>query len=1210
MTVTGTDRDRDPLSYSAPTATAKGTITDNGNGNFTYTPTEAARGAAAATGAPASAKSDSFTVTIDDGHGGEQVVTVKVAIAPSSNNAAPTGGAFTPTQTDITTGRVTGTVTADDPNGDQLKYSGSGNTGKGTYSVTSAGTLTYTPTAAARHAAAANAATTAVTQDILTVTANDGRGGIHQFQVTVDISPKNTAPVGSIGNPTTDPDTGVVTGVVTSTDAEGDTRTYSGPTTSLKGATVSVQSNGSFTYTPTAPMRQAAAQTQGPDTDTFTVTVNDGHQNGTTTVTVQVTILPSQAATNPAPINGAPLTNALVGSTGRVFQPIVTFNQQGNPSTFVRVFSQTGAVIGDTAAFAGTPSAPIVRTDGGITIVTYNQATSTATVRVINASAGMSTTSVQGQAQVVGENGRKYLLVATNVQGTPQTSLIPLTAGSPTPQAISGMPVFGPDGSAAAALITGSTPETASVEIVVINANGQSRTIAAPQLQTAASAGSLSVGPNGTVYLPTTVIDELGVNTEVLVFGPTGAVSTATIPGVTRASNVWVAANGTAYIVTGVDGVFDSYMVSVISGGGAVNSPPITTSFAVPEVLGTASDGTLYLVADDATGVNRVIVVRPSASISSVTVEDFSSFDAYMIGPDDNLYINYREDFDDVLAVITPAAGKRVLPFYSDVSSFGGFGPELVFGDDGTAYAAETTANGVVVHISSNGFASYKTSDPVDIFVDSMQVGSDGTVYLVAGDSVTAIDRNGNVIATASAGTGSVSGGVAFGDNGTAYVTMVGTDPSDGSATTTVVAITAAGATEVSTQEGSPAAPLFGGAAPGVSIGTDGTVWFSLYAIGSDGQSTTHVNAVAPVSLPTSPFQVTKDPTDTQTGVVRVRITYPPDAPPPSFTGSTSSPVGDVVVQSDGTVIFTPSAAGRQLAADANKPLFVVFTVTATDSAGNERLIPIDVTLMPNDYTPPTEPAPRRYLDFIEMSGIDKTNYDFQTYFTESNVEWKQNSQTGEWLSYSRTVTRTGNMDPALWPDDPVTGLPVQPDLYIVSTMHLDGEYGNPYVLGWRKVDFGESIYVKDDTWRPAGNAWITHDLLAFMPGTFPEHLFHTREPGEVGGYIFNNEIPEQNMEPWQLQWAEDFEPLRNYMEEQRLKSPFIQAQGTATLTALEMFGSAPAKVRGIRYVANGIELITDEQEIVNHYGGTTTPVFVFEGVEYSPAPQIGAGSD
>ena len=135
------------------------------------------------------------------------------------------------------TGVATGTVTATDANNDILKYTATAT--KGTVSISpTAGAFTYTPTAAARHTAAADTATTDK-QDTVTVTVTDGHGGVAAQTVTVAIAPKNSAPtIGSYGVTVATPNTttGVVTGKITATDANKDPLTYTAPTTTSKGA--------------------------------------------------------------------------------------------------------------------------------------------------------------------------------------------------------------------------------------------------------------------------------------------------------------------------------------------------------------------------------------------------------------------------------------------------------------------------------------------------------------------------------------------------------------------------------------------------------------------------------------------------------------------------------------------------------------------------------------------------------------------------------------------------------------------------------------------------------------------------------------------------------------------------------------------------------------------------------------------------------------
>jgi YVTN family beta-propeller protein/VCBS repeat-containing protein len=306
-TVTGkvvvTDKDGDALSYVVTAKPTKGTLTLKADGTFTYTPTGTARHAAAADDAPESAATDSFTVSVSDGRGGVVTPSISVNILPANKVPTYTLTVGTPNSG---TGVVTGKVTASDGDFDVRTFTAS-TPAKGTVvlkSTTSTTTFTYTPTDAARHAAAKLNATTADKTDTFTVTIDDGHGGVVPVAVTVVLSPSNYAPIGAtVKDLFTDLNSGRVTGTVTAADVNNDQLSYSS-TTPTKGALV-FGSNGSFTYTPTDAARQAASApnaSTAAKTDAVTVTVADGY-GGTTTVALSLPVTP-YGHVNSAPTNG------------------------------------------------------------------------------------------------------------------------------------------------------------------------------------------------------------------------------------------------------------------------------------------------------------------------------------------------------------------------------------------------------------------------------------------------------------------------------------------------------------------------------------------------------------------------------------------------------------------------------------------------------------------------------------------------------------------------------------------------------------------------------------------------------------------------------------------------------------------------------------------------------------------------------------------
>ncbi|MDZ4265694.1 MAG: Ig-like domain-containing protein [Mycobacterium sp.] len=282
--ITATDRDGDSFTYTAA-APSDGAVTVNADGSFTYNPSDAARGRAYTT---RYTDTDNFRVLLDDGHGATRAITVRVRIAP--HNSAPVPGTPTYGSPDLSTGAVGGSVTATDPDGDRITYRLSAPPPKGALVVTADGRFTYTPTPVARHAAATGLAGT--TTDTATVVAGDSFGAATAIPLTFTILPANAAPANprvTVGQPNSTP--GVVTGVVTADDADGDVLTYRGSTTTAKGA-MSVAAAGTFAYTPTATARQnaqAPGATAADRADSFVVTVDDGH-GGTVTLPVTVAV--------------------------------------------------------------------------------------------------------------------------------------------------------------------------------------------------------------------------------------------------------------------------------------------------------------------------------------------------------------------------------------------------------------------------------------------------------------------------------------------------------------------------------------------------------------------------------------------------------------------------------------------------------------------------------------------------------------------------------------------------------------------------------------------------------------------------------------------------------------------------------------------------------------------------------------------------------
>jgi YVTN family beta-propeller protein/VCBS repeat-containing protein len=270
-------------------------------------------------------------------------------------NARPTVGTPTKTTPNASTGALTGTVGVTDSDGDPLTYTVSGAPSKGKVVVNANGTFTYTPTAAARHAASAVNAPSTVTTDSFTVTVYDGRRGLVTATVQVDISPTNKAPTvtKTVGSPNTT--TGIVTGAVMGADGDKDLVTYTQTAGPTKG-TVTLLATGAYTYTPTAQARHAAMKpgaTTADTQDAFTVTVDDGH-GGIVNVTVTVKVGPRNAA----PTGGSGTVTDQDDRTGIVTGTLTATDLDGDTLTYTAATPKKGTlVIGADGKFTYTPTA-------------------------------------------------------------------------------------------------------------------------------------------------------------------------------------------------------------------------------------------------------------------------------------------------------------------------------------------------------------------------------------------------------------------------------------------------------------------------------------------------------------------------------------------------------------------------------------------------------------------------------------------------------------------------------------------------------------------------------------------------------------------------------------------------------------------------------------------------------------------------------------
>lgn len=324
------DFDGDPLTYKVVTNPTKGKLVFNANGTYTYTPTAAARHAASKVGAPASVTTDSFAVDVSDGRNGVLRQTITVAIVPANKVPTVSTSIGAPA---ASTGAVKVTIKTADGDNDKRTFTTT-DPAKGTVTVTGAGTFTYTPTPAALAAAKAPGAAYAAKNDTFTVTVDDGFGGVVPVTVNVKIGAANVKPTAATANVSaTQPRTGVVSGSVGALDTDGDVLSYTASATT-KG-TVTLNADGSFTYTPTAAARLAASKpgaSSATKSETITFTVSDGF-GGVVTKALKVTIA-ANPPTNDAPTNGVGTVTDTSTAIGTVTGVVTATDPDGDALTY------------------------------------------------------------------------------------------------------------------------------------------------------------------------------------------------------------------------------------------------------------------------------------------------------------------------------------------------------------------------------------------------------------------------------------------------------------------------------------------------------------------------------------------------------------------------------------------------------------------------------------------------------------------------------------------------------------------------------------------------------------------------------------------------------------------------------------------------------------------------------------------------------------
>ncbi len=303
---------------------------------------------------------DTFTYTISDGHGGSDTATVTVTVNPV--NDAPTAVADgyatnEDTPLNIAAPGVLGNDT--DPEASPLTAAIVANASNGTVTLNADGSFSYTPNANFSGS------------DSFTYQANDGTLNSAAATVTITVNAVNDAPTATDDSYTASENLALniaAPGVLgNDTDADGNPLTAAVVTNPTNG-TVTLNANGSFTYTP---------NTDYIGGDSFTYQANDGTTNSNT-ATVSLNVVENQP---PTVVNDSITTNE--DTAGSIDPRGNDSDTEGNPFTVTGATNGANGVVTFTASsvtytpnlnFNGADSFTYTVTDsaGGSSVGTVN----------------------------------------------------------------------------------------------------------------------------------------------------------------------------------------------------------------------------------------------------------------------------------------------------------------------------------------------------------------------------------------------------------------------------------------------------------------------------------------------------------------------------------------------------------------------------------------------------------------------------------------------------------------------------------------------------------------------------------------------------------------------------------------------------------------------------------------------------------------------
>jgi large repetitive protein len=916
------------LTVAVSTATTHGTLVLNPDGTYVYSPTSGYSGP------------DSFTYTVTDAAGHTTSAVVTITVTPTATvdaGTTPAGSAL-----------VGPTLLGNDV-GSGLTVSTYGSPSHGTVVVATDGTYTYTPAAGYSG------------PDSFSYTVIDLAGQLVSTVVTITVTPAASSDSATVAANTT------LNGASLLANDEGTGLTVTGNTSSAHG-TLTVNPDGTYVYTPTPGY-------SGPDSFTYTVTDLAGNQ---TTATVTLTVAPTatdDTATTPANIS---LTGATVLGNDNGSSLAVTGYTAPSHGTLTIAADGT-YLYTPTAGYSGPDSFTYTVTDafGQSATATVNLAIGTAAL----ADSGVTSanTTLVGTSVLANDGGSGLQVTAFTpaAHGTVIVAADGTYSYVPTP-GYSGADSFTytvTDSSGQTSIATvsltvkpttgadgGTTPADTPLLGTTLLSNDVGSGLSVTSFGTP-SHGSVVVQADGTyVYTPNTgysgvdsftytATDSSGqtsTNTVSLVVTPTATADSGTTPAGTPLSGSTVLVNDLGTGLTVVSFASPAHgTVTVASDGTYLYTP--TAGYSGPDSFTyTATDAR-----GATTTATATLSVTPAPAADSATVTSGSSVTALSV---------LGNDLGTTLTVTSntaPAHGTVVMQAdgtYVYMSTAGYSGTDS-FTYTVTDASGNTSTATVTLTVSPTAVADTATATAGVPLLGPSVLGNDlGVGLTVTGNSPPAhgtlvMNADGTYLYTPAAG---YSGPDSFtytvtdadGHTSTATVTLSIVPKSWDDTTTTAAGVpvsinvlandlgSALNVTGVTQPAAGLGAVSIVGGLPVFTpaVGTSGPVTFTYTVTDGSGQTTTST-----VTVNVTPV-ATGDAIRTSVGVPLSGTTLLANDLGTGLvvTDSTQPAHGTVVVNSDGTYTYTPTAGYS--GPDA-------FTYTVTDAAGQTSTATVTVAV-------------------------------------------------------------------------------------------------------------------------------------------------------------------------------------------------------------------------------------------------------------------------